>query len=29
MTLHCHKDVALDTNINSRLITKASHLVSA
>ena len=29
MTLRCHKDVAVDTNINSRLITKASHLVSS
>ena len=29
MTLRCHKDVAIDTGINSRLITKASHLVSS
>ena len=29
MTLRCHKDVHIDTNINSQLITKASHLVSS
>ena len=29
MTLRCHKDVAIDTGIDSRLITKASHLVSS
>ena len=29
ISLRCHKDVAVDTNINSRLITKASHLVSS
>ena len=29
MTLRCHKDVAIDTGTNSRLITKASHLVSS
>ncbi len=29
MTLRCHKDIDVDTGINSKLITKASHLVSS
>ncbi len=29
MTLRCHKEIGIDTGINSRLITKASHLVSS
>ena len=29
MTLRCHKDINVDTGINSKLITKASHLVSS
>ena len=29
MTLRCHKEIAIDTNIDARLITKASHLVSS
>ena len=29
MTLRCHKEIAVDTGIDARLITKASHLVSS
>ncbi len=29
MTLRCHKNINVDTGINSKLITKASHLVSS
>ena len=29
MTLRCHKDLGIDTDIKSNLITKASHLVSS
>ena len=29
MTLRCHRELDIDTRINSQLITKASHLVSS
>ncbi len=29
MTLRCHRELGIDTSINTRLITKASHLVSS
>ena len=29
MTLRCHKELNVDTNIDAQLITKASHLVSS
>lgn len=29
MTLRCHKELAVDTHIDSRMITKASHVVSS
>ena len=29
MTLRCHRELGIDTNIDSKLITKASHLISS